>query len=89
MWDDYAALAPQKEAAQILSQHPWPRLYDADRLAHNDVPVAATIYVNDLYVVREYAMETARARFAASAPGRPTSSSTTACVPTASAFWAA
>jgi pimeloyl-ACP methyl ester carboxylesterase len=60
MWDDYAALAPQKEAAQILSQHPWPRLYDADRLAHNDVPVAATIYVNDLYVVREYAMETAR-----------------------------
>jgi pimeloyl-ACP methyl ester carboxylesterase len=61
MWDDYRVLAPQKEAAQILSQHPWPKLYDADQLAHNDVPVAATIYVNDLYVVREYAMETAHA----------------------------
>jgi hypothetical protein len=61
MWDDFGALRPQKEAAQILSQHPWPKLYDPDRLAHNEVPVAATIYVNDLYVVREYAMETARA----------------------------
>jgi hypothetical protein len=61
MWDDYAVLRPQKEAAEILAQHQWPRLYDADRLAHNEVPVAATIYVNDLYVVREYAMETAAA----------------------------
>jgi pimeloyl-ACP methyl ester carboxylesterase len=60
MWDDYGALAPHRDAAQILSQHQWPKLYDADRLAHNEVPAAATIYVNDLYVVREHAMETAR-----------------------------
>ncbi len=36
-----------------------PRLYDADRLGHNEVPVAATIYVNDLYVERVFAEETA------------------------------
>ena len=44
---------------QILAEHPWPRLYDADQLARNEVPVAATIYVNDLYVERRFAEETA------------------------------
>ena len=47
-------------AAEILAEHAWPKLYDADRLRHNDVPVAATIYVNDLYVERDFAMETAQ-----------------------------
>ena len=46
MWDDYAALRPQRAAAALLAEHPWPRLYDADRLSRNDVPVAATIYVS-------------------------------------------
>jgi len=59
MFDDYGALAPHKQAAEILAQHEWPRLYDADVLSTNDVPVAATIYVNDLYVEREFAEETA------------------------------
>jgi pimeloyl-ACP methyl ester carboxylesterase len=59
MWDEYAALRPQKDAAMLLAEHPWPRLYDAGRLAANDVPVAATIYVNDLYVERAFAEETA------------------------------
>ena len=35
-------------AAQLLAEHPWPRLYDPDRLARNEVPVAATIYVDDV-----------------------------------------
>jgi hypothetical protein len=61
MWEDYAALRPHRAAADILAEHPWPALYDADRLRHNDVPVAATIYVNDLYVERDFAEETARA----------------------------
>jgi hypothetical protein len=43
----------------LLAEHDWPRLYDADRLARNEVPVAATIYVNDLYVERTFAEETA------------------------------
>jgi len=59
MWDEYTELRPQRDAAEILAQHSWPKLYDADRLRHNDVPVAATIYVNDLYVEREFALQTA------------------------------
>lgn len=59
MWEDYGALRPHQGAADILAEHPWPRLYDADRLRRNEVPVAATIYVNDLYVEREFALETA------------------------------
>jgi pimeloyl-ACP methyl ester carboxylesterase len=61
MWEDYGALHGHREAAGILADHPWPRLYDGERLARNDVPVAATIYVNDLYVDRAFAEETAAA----------------------------
>jgi len=61
MWEDYAGLRPQRAAAELLAEHPWPALYDADRLRHNEVPVAATIYVNDLYVERDFAEETAAA----------------------------
>ena len=60
MWQDIGALRPHQEAAEALAEHPWGRLYDADRLAHNEVPVAATIYVDDPYVVREFAEEAAR-----------------------------
>lgn len=59
MWEDYAGLRPQRDAAELLAEHPWPALYDADRLRHNEIPVAATIYVNDLYVERDFAEETA------------------------------
>jgi pimeloyl-ACP methyl ester carboxylesterase len=61
MWEDYGLLDGHREAAEILAGHPWPRLYDAERLAQNDVPVVATIYVNDLYVERAFAEETAAA----------------------------
>jgi pimeloyl-ACP methyl ester carboxylesterase len=61
MWEDYAELQSHRAAAEILAEHEWPRLYDPDRLATNDVPVAATIYVNDLYVERRFAEETAAA----------------------------
>jgi pimeloyl-ACP methyl ester carboxylesterase len=59
MWEDYAGLREHRAAADILAEHPWPALYDADRLRRNEVPVAATIYVNDLYVERDFAEETA------------------------------
>jgi pimeloyl-ACP methyl ester carboxylesterase len=59
MWDDYQALRPHAAAAELLAHHVWPRLYDADQLRHNEVPVAATIYVNDLYVERAFAEHTA------------------------------
>jgi pimeloyl-ACP methyl ester carboxylesterase len=59
MWEDYGALRPHRAAAELLADHTWPKLYDADRLRRNDVPVAATIYVNDLYVERAFAEQTA------------------------------
>jgi pimeloyl-ACP methyl ester carboxylesterase len=59
MWEDYARLRPQREAAHALAEHAWPALYDGDRLRRNEVPVAATIYVNDLYVERDFAEDTA------------------------------
>jgi pimeloyl-ACP methyl ester carboxylesterase len=59
MFEDYAALRSHREPAEILAEHEWPRLYDADRLRQNEVPVSATIYVDDLYVERAFAEETA------------------------------
>jgi pimeloyl-ACP methyl ester carboxylesterase len=59
MFEDYAALKPLREAAELLAQHPWPRLYDDARLAANQVPVAAVIYANDMYVDRTLSEETA------------------------------
>jgi pimeloyl-ACP methyl ester carboxylesterase len=60
MFEDYGALAPLREAAGILAEQAWPRLYDESALRVNEVPVAATIYVHDLYVEREFAEETSR-----------------------------
>jgi len=59
MFEDYGALAPLREAAELLAAHEWPRLYDAERLRANDVPVAAAIYANDPYVERAFSEETA------------------------------
>ncbi len=59
MYEDYGALAPLREAAEILAAHEWPRLYDAERLRANDVPAAAAIYAEDPYVERAFSEETA------------------------------
>jgi pimeloyl-ACP methyl ester carboxylesterase len=59
MFSDYGGLRGHRDAAEVLAQHEWPRLYDADVLRVNEVPVAATIYVNDLYVERVFAEQTA------------------------------
>ncbi|HEU4973861.1 MAG TPA: alpha/beta fold hydrolase [Baekduia sp.] len=61
MFEELGALAPLREAADLLAEHPWPRLYDAGRLAANEVPVAAAIYTDDAYVERAFSEETARA----------------------------
>lgn len=60
MWDDHAGLHAHREVTHRLAEHGWPRLYDADRLARNEVPVAATVYVDDMYVDRALAEDTAR-----------------------------
>jgi pimeloyl-ACP methyl ester carboxylesterase len=59
MFEDYGALAPLREAAELLAQHEWPRLYDRARLEQNDVPAAAAVYAEDMYVERVFSEETA------------------------------
>jgi hypothetical protein len=59
MFEDYGALKPLRQAANILAAHPWPRLYDNERLAANEVPAAAAIYADDPYVERRFSEETA------------------------------
>jgi pimeloyl-ACP methyl ester carboxylesterase len=50
MFEDYEALTHLRDAAEILAGHPWPRLYDPERLNENTVPAAAAIYLDDMYV---------------------------------------
>lgn len=59
MFDDYKALRRLREAADLLAVHEWPRLYDAERLAGCEVPAAAAIYADDMYVERSFSEETA------------------------------
>jgi predicted phosphohydrolase len=55
MFEDYAYLAPLKDAAQILAEYEdWPPLYDLQKLAQNTVPGAAAVYFDDMYVAREF-----------------------------------
>ena len=58
-FDDDSALRPLRQAADLLAEREWPRLYDADVLASCDVPCAAAVYADDPYVDRAYSLETA------------------------------
>ena len=61
MFDTYPRLKPLKAAAEILAQDDsWPMLYDIAKLRRNQVPVAAAVYYDDMYVHREFSEETAR-----------------------------
>jgi pimeloyl-ACP methyl ester carboxylesterase len=59
MFDDYGALTSLRDAAHLLAAREWPRLYDDDVLRTNEVPTAAAIYVEDMYVERTFSEETA------------------------------
>ena len=59
MFEDIGALAPLREAADLLADREWGRLYDPAVLAANEVPVAAAVYANDMYVPRALSEETA------------------------------
>jgi hypothetical protein len=62
MIDADPVLRPFRQAADILAERDdWPPLYDPARLAANEVPAAAAVYYNDMYVDREFSMQTARA----------------------------
>jgi pimeloyl-ACP methyl ester carboxylesterase len=54
------SLAPLGETAELLAAYEtWPLLYDRDVLAGNEVPVAAVVYHEDMYVEHGYSLETA------------------------------
>ncbi|WP_330172323.1 alpha/beta hydrolase [Streptomyces sp. NBC_01498] len=56
------ALRPLRETADLLAARTdWPALYDPARLAANEVPVAAAVYHDDMYVDTAHSLETARA----------------------------
>jgi pimeloyl-ACP methyl ester carboxylesterase len=60
MFDEYRTLQPLREAAQLLAQFDqWPMLYDKEILRQNDVPTAAAMYYNDMYVDRLLSEEAA------------------------------
>ncbi|KAL8845440.1 MAG: hypothetical protein Q9176_000076 [Flavoplaca citrina] len=60
MFSDYIELRNLAPVADILAQMTdWPSLYDMERLANNEVPVYASIYVDDMYVSYDFARETA------------------------------
>lgn len=60
MYQQVSALRPfQAVAEELASRTEWPRLYDVDRLAANEVPVAAVQYYDDPYVDLGLALGTA------------------------------
>ncbi len=60
MFDSNASLTPLKEAAELLAaKDDWPALYDPAVLAGNEVPVAALVNYDDMYVERELSLATA------------------------------
>jgi hypothetical protein len=59
MFEDIAGLRPLREAADALARHDWPSLYDAAQLEANEVPAAAIVYGEDVYVERRFSEQTA------------------------------
>ena len=60
MMDQFQTLAPFKEATQILAEkNDWPLLYDSTALSNIDVPIVAAVYTNDMYVDKDYSLDSA------------------------------
>ncbi|WJV50719.1 alpha/beta fold hydrolase [Streptomyces flavofungini] len=60
MFRDIAGLRPFADAADLLAARTdWPPLYDLDRLAANQVPLAAIVYHDDMYVDAGLSLATA------------------------------
>ena len=57
---DDPSLAPFRAVAELLAhKDDWPALYDPARLARNEVPVTAAVYLDDCFVESAYSLETA------------------------------
>jgi pimeloyl-ACP methyl ester carboxylesterase len=56
------ALVPLAECGELLAaRQTWPALYDPAQLARNEVPTAAAVYFEDMYVPRQLSLQTAGA----------------------------
>lgn len=54
-------LQPMARAAELIASHDnWGYLYDLDQLAANEVPVAALVYTDDVFVDRDLSVAAAR-----------------------------
>jgi len=61
MFECDPALRPLRETAELLAARTdWQPLYDPARLAANEVPVAAAVYHDDMYVDATHSLRTAR-----------------------------
>ncbi|GAA1930295.1 alpha/beta fold hydrolase [Streptantibioticus ferralitis] len=61
MFEEIRALRPFAEAAELLAAWTdWPPLYDPQRLAANQVPLAAVVYHDDMYVDADLSLRTVR-----------------------------
>jgi pimeloyl-ACP methyl ester carboxylesterase len=58
---DAPSLSPLRDAANLLAAREWPRLYDTAVLERNEVPAAAVVYSEDVYVERAFSERTAAA----------------------------
>lgn len=58
MFEDYSQLRPLKDVAHRLAQESWTPLYDLAKLKDNKVPFAASVYIEDMYVHIDLAIET-------------------------------
>ncbi|MEY9854670.1 pimeloyl-ACP methyl ester carboxylesterase [Catenulispora sp. GAS73] len=59
MFQEVKALQPFAAAAEILAGWTeWPALYDPARLAANQVPLAAVVYHDDMYIPTELSLRT-------------------------------
>nr|WP_272212536.1 hypothetical protein [Marinicella sp. W31]MDC2878450.1 hypothetical protein [Marinicella sp. W31] len=60
MFEEIRSLRPFRDAAEALAaRSDYPPLYDATRLFANDIPVAAAVYHDDMYVDAGLSLETA------------------------------
>jgi hypothetical protein len=59
MFEQLATLKPLCEAANLLAEkQDWDKLYDADVLSKNTVPLACAAYADDMFVELDYIRET-------------------------------
>lgn len=60
LFTEHAELSVYADAADVLAQENWPRIFSEDVLAQCQVPVAAAVYAEDAYVDMRLSLETAK-----------------------------